>query len=185
MWFHKTFTIEEGVRIIEGLRKYGIDAVLEGAENNFLTREEEMYHTHFVEYIQKFTDFSYGSYEDAPGHFDKFYAYVEDESKMEAFEGEFSEMLDFVDRRKGYYEIMPKGCSKASGMRLLAKHLNIPMEETVAIGDGENDVPMLECAGRAIVMGNAPEKVKELADFITTDVDKDGIWNALRWLGAI
>ena len=98
---------------------------------------------------------------------------------------EFAEMLDFVDRDKGYFEVMPKGSSKASAMEYVAEYLNIPMSQTVAIGDGANDIPMLEAAECAIVMGNAPEDVKNLADYVTTDVDKDGIWNALKWLGVI
>lgn len=181
----QTFTMAEGAEIIAGLQEFGIDAVLEGAENNFLAPVEEMIHSHWVEYIGKFTDMSYGTYAEALGKFDKFYAYVEDRKKMEAFQARFQEMLDFVDRDKGYFEIMPKGYSKASAMEYVAEYLGIPMTETVAIGDGANDIPMLQAAGRAIVMGNAPEDVKALADYVTTDVDKDGIWNALTWLGVI
>ena len=183
--FHKTFTAEKAKQIIEGLQRNGIDAVLEGSENNFLAPEEEMFHARWVEYIRKFTDMSYGTYEEASTRFDKFYAYVEDKTKMDAFMQEFAELLDVVDRNKGYFELMPKGCSKASAMEYVAEYLEIPMSETVAIGDGANDIPMLECANYAIVMGNAPDTVKNLADFVTTDVDKDGIENALKWLGVI
>ena len=181
----KTFTSAEAVRIIAGLRKFGIDAVLEGAQNNYLLPENEMFHQRWIEYARKFTDFSYGTYAEAVGHFDKFYAYVEDRTKMESFMLEFGELLDFVDREKGFFEIVPKGYSKATAMRHLAEVLNIPMSETAAIGDGPNDIPMLECANYAIVMGNASDGVKALADFVTTEADKDGIANALRWLGAI
>lgn len=182
---HKIFTVEEAKRIIKGLQRHGIDAVLEGAENNFLAPKEKMFHEHWRAYISKFTDMSYGTYEEAPGQFDKFYAYVEDRAKMDAFMEEFGEILDVVDRSKGYFELMPKGCSKASAMEYVADYLGIPMTETVAIGDGANDIPMLECAHYAIVMGNAPDAVKVLADYVTTDVDKDGIKNALKWLGVI
>lgn len=183
--FHKTFTVEESLRIIEALERYGIDAVLEGAENNYLNEGQRMFHAHWVKYIKKFTDMSYGTYSQAPGNFDKFYAYVEDFTKMEDFKRELEEMLDFVDRGKGYFEIMPKGCSKASAIEYLAEALNISIEETAAIGDGANDIPMLERAHYAIAMGNSEAVAKEAADFITTDVDKDGIANALRWLGVI
>ena len=104
---------------------------------------------------------------------------------MNAFQKEFEDRLDFVDRRQGFFEIMPKGCSKASGMRFLADRLGIPMEETAALGDSGNDIPMLRCAHRGIAMGNATEDVKKAADFVTTPIEKDGVWNALKWLGAI
>lgn len=182
---HRTFTVEEANRIIAGLRKYGIDAVLEGAENNFFAPEEEMFYERWIRYTRKFAEMSYGTYAEAPGRFDKFYAYVEERGKMDAFMQEFADLLDVVDRSRGYFELMPKGCSKASAMEYVAKFLGISMTETVAIGDGANDVPMLECAHCAIVMGNAPDEVKTLADYVTTDVDKDGIANALKWIGAI
>ena len=59
------------------------------------------------------------------------------------------------------------------------------MEDTVAIGDSNNDLPMLQCAHTSIAMGNSSKQVLEAADYITTDVDKDGIWNALKWLGVL
>ena len=104
---------------------------------------------------------------------------------MEEFSREFADRLEIVDRKKGYYEIMPKGYSKASGIRFLADALGVDMAQTVAVGDSSNDIPMLECAGVSIAMGNATDDVKALADYVTTDVEENGIENALRWLGAI
>lgn len=183
--FHRTLAAEQAKQIMAGLKKHGVDAVLEGAENNFLAPEEEMFHKRWREYIRKFTDMSYGTYDGAAGNFDKFYAYVEDRTKMDTFMEEFQDILDVVDRSRGYFELMPKGCSKASAMEFVAEYLGIPMTETAAIGDGANDIPMLECANYAIVMGNAPDEVKGLADYVTSDVDKDGIEEALKWLGVI
>ncbi len=182
---HRTFSEEESIEIIRGLRKYRIDAVLEGSNNNYNDSPQKMFSPSFAEFIKQFESQEYGSYEDAVGHFDKFYAYVEDAARMLEFQAEFREKLDFVDRNGGYYEIMPKGFSKASAIKFVADALDIPMGQTVAIGDSSNDIPMLECAAVAIVMGNAAEEVKGKADFVTTDVDEDGIWNALEWLGAL
>ena len=59
------------------------------------------------------------------------------------------------------------------------------MENTVAIGDSNNDLPMLQCAHTSIAMGNSAKKVLEIADYVTTDANADGIWNALQWLGVL
>lgn len=182
---HKTFSEEEAVRIICGLHKHGVDACLEGSEDNYCESDDRIYTETFRRFIHLYDSLGYGSFEEAPGHFDKFYAYVDKVEKMEAFRREFEDLLDFVDRKGGYFEIMPKGYSKASAMRFVAEKLGIPMSQTVAIGDSSNDIPMLECAGIGIAMGNATEDVKEFADFVTTNVDEDGIWNALKWLGAL
>lgn len=57
-------------------------------------------------------------------------------------------------------EIMDKNGHKGNGLKQMAAHFNIPIEDTVAIGDNFNDVPMLEAAGLSVAMGNAEEDVK-------------------------
>ncbi len=179
---HKTFDREEAREIIDGLHRYEIDACLEGAENNFSNDGDRTFTEGYRRFISRFSAFEYGSFEEAPGHFDKFYAYVDRVEKMDAFRREFAGKLDFVDRKGGFFEIMPQGFSKASAMDFVADTLGIPMEETVAIGDSSNDIPMIKRAHIGIAMGNATEDVKEIADYVSTDLTEDGIENALRWL---
>ena len=59
-------------------------------------------------------------------------------------------------------EIMDKNGHKGNGLKQMAAHFNIPIEDTVAIGDNFNDVPMLEAAGLSVAMGNAKEDVKTM-----------------------
>lgn len=183
--FHKTFSEEQSVRIQDGLRRHGIDALLEGCDNDYLESFDRMVHPHFKKYAEKYKGFSFGNWEDAIGNFDKLYAYAQDRHRMDDFADEFSEELDFIDRRRGFFEIIPRGCSKASAMEYIVESLKLPMEETVAIGDSSNDVVMLKRAGRSIAMGNGTDEVKALADYVTTSVENDGIWNALDWLGVL
>ncbi|MBR3623182.1 MAG: HAD hydrolase family protein, partial [Selenomonadaceae bacterium] len=69
--------------------------------------------------------------------------------------------------------------SKASGLRELAKILNISIEETMAIGDADNDLPMLKAAGKSVAMGNAAAHIKEAADFVTADCADHGFAKAI------
>ncbi len=178
-----------GLRIMDGLKRYQIDAILEGAEDNYCKEPDNMYTETFRKYITCFEEGLgkdyYTKFEYAPGKFDKFFAYVDNNEKMNAFAKEFAEELDFVDRENGFYEILPKGYSKATAIQFLADKLDVPLEETVAIGDSNNDLPMLKYAGISIAMGNSTQAVLDIADYVTTDVDKDGIWNALNWLGVL
>lgn len=183
--FHRTFSVEQAERIMEGMRRYRIDAVLEGEKNDYIQSAEACFHASFAEYLKRYADFGFGTYEEAPGRFDKFFAYAEDRSRMRAFEEEFGRELYFIDRQRGYFEVVPKGCSKASAMEFIAEKLHIPMSRTVAVGDSSNDLPMIACAGVGIAMGNATDEVKQAADFVTTELTQDGIYNALRWLKAI
>lgn len=183
--FHRTFSAAESEELIDALYRHGIDAVLEGAENNYHDSYDRMWCKPFENFVRLFEGMGFESFQEARGRFDKFYAYTDDAFRLRAFEEEFEEKLDIVDRERGFYEIMPKGCSKASGMRFLADKLGIPMEQTAAIGDSGNDIPMLQCAHYGIAMGNAAEEVKNIADYVTTDLEEDGVWNALKWLGVI
>ena len=67
----------------------------------------------------------------------------------------------------------------------IADRLGIDISETMAFGDGGNDESMLRAAGVGVAMGNALDSVKAHADYVTTDVDNDGVWNALKHFGII
>ena len=84
-----------------------------------------------------------------------------------------------------YYEATAAGVDKGTGLERLCNYLKIAPENVMALGDQANDAPMLEYAGIGVAMGNAGENVKEIADFITTSVDDDGITNALKYFNVI
>ena len=78
-------------------------------------------------------------------------------------------------------ELMSPDFSKASGIRRLMAYLGEDMESTVGVGDGENDVDMIDICGTGIAMGNACPVLKEHADFVTTDIEARGIANAVDY----
>ena len=75
--------------------------------------------------------------------------------------------------------------AKAKALEFLWKHLGLTREETMAIGDSENDLDMIEAAGIGVAMGNAQENVKEIADYVTADAEDEGIEKALRFFGIL
>ena len=70
---------------------------------------------------------------------------------------------EYPDRDLCILDILPAGCSKASALLHLAALRGISMQQVLAIGDNWNDVPMLEAAGSAVLMANAPADLKALA----------------------
>lgn len=65
---------------------------------------------------------------------------------------------------------------------IIARH-GIKIEETMAFGDGGNDMSIIKKSGIGVAMGNANEPLKDVADYITDSVDEDGIYKALkRWI---
>lgn len=69
---------------------------------------------------------------------------------------------------------------KEVGIGQVLDYYGIKRSESMAFGDGENDVDMLKFAGIGVAMGNAAESAKKYADYVTTDIDRDGIYNALK-----
>ncbi len=78
-----------------------------------------------------------------------------------------------------------KGITKAHAVDVLVEHLGASIADTIAFGDAQIDIPMFKCCGTSVCMGSGGEEAKAAADYVTTDVDKDGIANAFRHLGLI
>ncbi|KAG8375623.1 hypothetical protein BUALT_Bualt10G0119600 [Buddleja alternifolia] len=76
-------------------------------------------------------------------------------------------------------EIVPPGTSKGSGVRMLLDHLGATPKEIMAIGDGENDVEMLELASLGVALSNGSEKAKAVANVIGISNDEDGVADAI------
>jgi Cof subfamily protein (haloacid dehalogenase superfamily) len=76
-------------------------------------------------------------------------------------------------------EIMDKDGHKGNGIKAVAKHYNIPIEDTIAMGDNYNDVGMLDVAGFSIVMENGEQDLKEKYDAVTLTNDENGVAHAI------
>ncbi len=74
---------------------------------------------------------------------------------------------------------------KAAGIQKFMDHYRVHQAETMAFGDGQNDIDMIRFAGIGVAMGNAIDALKKAADYVTTDIDEDGIANGLRHFGLI
>ena len=77
-------------------------------------------------------------------------------------------------------DVVSKTGGKVTGIEKMLELHNIQPEEVIAFGDGENDMEMLVFAGIGVAMGNAEAEVKAVADYVTTDIDDDGILKALQ-----
>lgn len=79
-----------------------------------------------------------------------------------------------------FTDIIASGNSKSMGIDKVLEHYGINLEETMAFGDGGNDIPMLRHVKFGVAMGNAAPEVQASADYVTTSVDEDGITHALK-----
>ena len=82
-------------------------------------------------------------------------------------------------------DLAVKHIDKAYAMDVLLEHLHASAEDTVAFGDAKVDIPMLEHSGTGVAMGNGGEEIRSMADYVTDDVEHDGLWKAFERLGLI
>ena len=78
-----------------------------------------------------------------------------------------------------------KGISKKTAVNTLIEYLNADIKDTIAFGDAKIDIPMFEICSYAVAMGSGGKECKEAADYVTTDTDDDGLYNAFAYLGLI
>lgn len=96
------------------------------------------------------------------------------------------ELLDLLEDCKGRRwqdvstDIVKASGGKNAGIDAMLAHFHIPLSQTMAFGDGENDIDMLTHVPFSVAMGNADPEVKAVASYITTDVTQDGIAHALK-----
>lgn len=100
---------------------------------------------------------------------------VKCKEKLKKLEG-----IVYFGAGKRSIEINNRGVSKGNAVKALGEKYGIKREEIICIGDNENDLSMIEYAGLGIAMGNAIDSVKEIADYITSSNDDNGVAKALR-----
>lgn len=88
--------------------------------------------------------------------------------------------LCILDNR--FIEITKKGTDKGEALRILCRHLNIPIENTIAFGDGDNDIPFIKAAGVSVAVANANDRIKQAADMIALSNEENGVAKILELL---
>ncbi len=102
---------------------------------------------------------------------------------------EFPELIANTWGGKGeealFGDLGPTGITKKHAIDVLLKYLNRSREDTIAFGDAKIDISMFELCGYSVAMANAGPECKAAADYVTTDVNDNGLENAFRHLGLI
>lgn len=184
------YTLDPGVRVVlreimDVFPQLGVELLIR--ENVVALRMNEEIHNHTaVEHIQMtLTDvdtvgdgWNKVLFADKPDVILLVKEYVEKRSKHD----ERFKKYDFVQTSKIYFELIPKGVNKATGLEKLAEIVGVKMENTVAIGDFYNDVELLGAAGLACVVSDAPDEIKQNADIVVGPCLGGGVADVLNKL---
>lgn len=95
-------------------------------------------------------------------------------------EAQLSGIAAVTTALSGMLEVLPLGASKGDGVSWLLNHLGMSPAGLLAMGDGENDIEMLQLAAVSVAMGNAGAKVKAAADYVMGSNDEDGVAQAIQ-----
>ena len=172
--------------IVEDLIKCKLDAILEGAHYIYIERNTTNKQIiHFENYFGKEVGERIQHWDAPVLEFGKFTMWIKKESDYESFYEKYKKYFQFIKREDGYAEVIPLGFSKATGIQYLMNELQVPREHTLAIGDSENDLSMLEYAGIGVAMGNSVPEVFDRIKYTTKTIDEEGVYEALKQLHII
>ncbi|WP_019153376.1 Cof-type HAD-IIB family hydrolase [Robertmurraya massiliosenegalensis] len=131
-----------------------------------------------LHYPHQFVDSISDTIIDEPISPPKIEIYFEEKNDLadteKAIKGMFNE-VDMIKLNDYRMEIVPRGVSKLTGLLYLGQQLGIKRNEMVAIGDGIDDLEMIEAVGLGVAMWNAPVEVKKAADWITRSNNQQGV----------
>lgn len=191
--FNREMTPEVARLSVEVLRRYGLIPVMEGAD--FMYYDKEEYNNDINWYCDLITEALGEKWRPIKGNEDQMRInkisakMVEGCNAQKACE-ELSAYYDIIRHESGSFagttiEMVPKGLNKAVGIAAVCRIFDIPWEDTVVFGDSNNDLSMFEYAATKVAMGNGSQKIRDLADYVTTDMFHYGIKNGLTKLGLI
>ncbi|MBR6229342.1 MAG: Cof-type HAD-IIB family hydrolase [Eubacterium sp.] len=183
--------------LADDLVRFHIDGVLEGSAHSYFHREPWM--PAVVGFFKEprptrdigrsvSPEFEQGKIEflDSPTlDFDKMALWFDETGDMDSFKEKYADRFDFIERDPTFYEVVPTGYSKASGIEFICRHLGVPRERTMSFGDSTNDLPMLRYTQVSVAMGDGNPDIFPEVDYVTEPVMEDGIEKALQHFGLL
>ncbi|WP_167958306.1 Cof-type HAD-IIB family hydrolase [Anaerosporobacter faecicola] len=171
--------------VLSDLKKCNLEACLEGVNKVYFDKDSTNDTICSLRASMKARNFQLGTFDDSDIDFTKFTIWVQDTSDYSSFYESQKKNFTFIDRGNSFFEIVPHGYSKATGIQFLLDHFNLSIDDAYAFGDSTNDLSMLTYVPHSIAMGNSDPSLFPLVSFVTKDVDDNGISYALKHFNLI
>lgn len=180
--FSKSIPHERGREIIDVLYKYHAVPLAEGTQDCYfpkrMTRFDVLERTR--RYYQPMGLGIETYIENDNFDYDKFIFFYDEQTDLEAIKKNLMQDMELIDRQNGFYEVVPKGFSKASAIAFILEHFGIDLENAYVFGDSSNDLPMFQYVPHAVAMGAHASVLEPYAEFVTKTVEQDGIAYAMK-----
>lgn len=172
----------ENIKLILSLKPgLGEEMLLSADDEAFVVKPSHKLLKEFNEYGVPYVILS--SYDEIKKPIYKVSYFVTSETRkkmMDFLKNKLDEDLDFVESGEKWVDIMNKGVSKGSAIKILQQIYGIDKENTMVFGDYYNDLTMFKNAAYSYAMGNAPEDVKKHAKFVADSNNNNGVYNVIR-----
>lgn len=186
--FHHTTPREKCVEMAHKCRDYNFMAIFEyishtGYDGKMKGSAHRAILDYFISMNRKLVDDI-----DSPEFvFDKFAAWYDDDNQyIDKFKAYVEKMgFRYIEREGSFCEVVPKECTKATGIEFLMKRYNTSPEDVLVFGDSNNDLEMLQYVPNSIAMGKCTPEVGKVAAYHTDTVLNDGIYKAMKHFGVI
>lgn len=179
--------IQRGLELIRKMYACNLDGVMEGTDDVYFPEKKsrfdqlEQARRHFGELgLGKREYVENGSFQ-----YDKLFIYADETSDKEAFFKFIEKDMEAIDRGGNTYEVVQKGYSKATACDFILKKFHMKKEQAYVFGDSLNDLSMFQYAEHTIAMGNHAKGLEPYTEFVTKNVEEDGIAYALKHYGLI
>lgn len=107
----------------------------------------------------------------------------ERQALYEKIKAHLGDEFDVTCSAKVLIEISPLGVTKGEALKFLADKYNVPMKNTIAVGDNLNDISMVEVAGLGCAVGNGEEELKQIASYVAPTCDEGGVADIIKKFG--
>lgn len=183
--YHRSMTEEQSILIRRAIEECDVFGILEGMDGCYMMEEYSRFP--IAEKLKEAVGYALRScdWQNDRISFDKFCVVCDEKSSKAAFFRRLGLDIDVIDRGSNFYECVPAGHSKATGIQVVLDRYGILLEDAYVFGDSTNDLSMFEYASNAVLMGKHDKELELYASFLTKTVEHDGIAYAMRRLGII
>ena len=183
--YHRVMPEEQSRRVRKAIEDADMDGILEGKDGCYVKSPD----SRFPEgrRIRKALEWAIKSmdWNEACGEAEKFCVMADAQSNRAGFFRSLGLDIDVIDRGNGFYECVPAGHSKATGIDVILETYDLKLEDAWVFGDSTNDLSMFEYVPNAVLMGKHDRELEPFASFTTKNVEQDGIWYAMEKLGLL
>lgn len=182
----ENLTLEETLimPLVESLKKSNIFPIFQGKDKVYIDEDNVFLKDKFYKSYEMFKD-KFDTIKPNNKEINKIYCLIDKNSKVKEVIDTLREVCCCIYQEGVFLELVPLGITKESGIRKVLEYFGVLKINTYAFGDSLNDCEMLQYVEYGVAMGNAVQKVKDLANYVTDSIDNDGVCNGLKYYGLI